>query len=145
MSTLKQFKQVRSSVPPEVQTELHSLLLHDLDAAVEKMISIGESKGIAFTVEEVLFYLKILYEEGMLDAVKIDDLELASIDQDPSFHNEPKAKMRAARKQICNSSTRQLARAVNLFARLNRLKKAVETNSTASKLRGSRAYVVFPI
>ena len=83
MSTLKQFKQVRSSVPPEVQTELHSLLLHDLDAAVEKMISIGDSKGIAFTVEEVLFYLKILYEEGMLDAVKIDDLELASIHQYP--------------------------------------------------------------
>ncbi len=38
MATLEQFKQVRASVAPEVQTELYGLLVQDLDAAVQKMI-----------------------------------------------------------------------------------------------------------
>lgn len=38
MATLEQFKRVRASVAPEVQTELYGLLVQDLDAAVQKMI-----------------------------------------------------------------------------------------------------------
>ena len=41
MATLEQFKKVRASVSPEVQTELYGLLVQDLDAAVLKMIAIA--------------------------------------------------------------------------------------------------------
>ncbi len=40
MPTIEDFKQIRSSVSPEIETELYGLLIQDLDAAVESMIGI---------------------------------------------------------------------------------------------------------
>ena len=51
MATLEQFRQVRTSVSPEVQTELYGLLVQNLDAAVQKMIAIGAEKDVSFSAE----------------------------------------------------------------------------------------------
>ena len=63
MATLEQFRQVRASVSPEVQTELYGLLVQDLDAAVQKMIAIGAENNASFTADEVRSYLRELDEE----------------------------------------------------------------------------------
>ena len=79
MATLEQFKQVRASVAPEVQTELYGLLVQDLDAAVQKMIVIGAENNVSFTVEEVRSYLKELDEEDEFDDVELNEAALAAV------------------------------------------------------------------
>ena len=63
MPTIQEFKQIRASVSPEVQTELYGLLVQDLDAAVQKMIAIGAESNVSFTPEEVKAYLRELDAE----------------------------------------------------------------------------------
>ena len=77
MATIEQFKQVRASVSPQVQTELYGLLVQDLDAAVQKMIAIGAENNISFTVDEVKSYLRELDEE---DELAILNLNLQQIE-----------------------------------------------------------------
>ena len=48
MATIQQFKQIRSSVSPEVQSELYKLLIQDPDAAVQRMIEIGKENDVSF-------------------------------------------------------------------------------------------------
>ena len=79
MATIEQFKQVRASVSPEVQTELYGLLVQDLDAAVERMISIGAESNISFTVDEVRSYLRELDEEDEFDDVELNEAALAAV------------------------------------------------------------------
>ena len=79
MATLEQFKQVRASVAPEVQTELYGLLVQDLDAAVQKMIVIGAENNVSFTVEEVKSYLRELDEEDEFDDVTLNEAALAAV------------------------------------------------------------------
>ena len=79
MATLEQFKQVRASVAPEVQTELYGLLVQDLDAAVQKMIVIGAENNVSFTVEEVKSYLRELDEEDEFDDVELNEAALAAV------------------------------------------------------------------
>ena len=79
MATLEQFKQVRASVSPEVQTELYGLLVQDLDAAVQKMIAIAAESNISFTVEEVKSYLRELDEEDEFDDVELNEAALAAV------------------------------------------------------------------
>ena len=86
MATLEQFKQVRASVSPEVQTELYGLLVQDLDAAVQKMIAIGAESNVDFSVNEVKSYLSQLDEED--EFVELDDAILAAVSggsDQPSF------------------------------------------------------------
>jgi len=79
MATIEQFKQVRASVSPEVQTELYGLLVQDLDAAVQKMIAIGAENNVSFTVEEVKSYLRELDEEDEFDDIQLDEATLAAV------------------------------------------------------------------
>ena len=79
MATLEQFKQVRASVAPEVQTELYGLLVQDLDAAVQKMIVIGAENNVSFTVEEVKSYLRELDEEDEFEDIQLDEATLAAV------------------------------------------------------------------
>ena len=66
MATIEQFKQIRASVAPELQTELYGLLVQDLDAAIEKMMAIGAENNVSFSAEEVKSYLRELDEEDEL-------------------------------------------------------------------------------
>ncbi len=79
MATIEQFKQVRASVSPEVQTELYGLLVQDLDAAVQKMIAIGAENNVSFTAEEVKSYLRELDEEDEFDDVELNEAALAAV------------------------------------------------------------------
>ncbi len=79
MATLEQFKQIRSSVSPEIQTELYGLLVQDLDAAVLKMIAIGAESNVSFTVDEVKSYLRELDEEDEFDDVELNEAALAAV------------------------------------------------------------------
>jgi len=79
MASLEQFKQVRASVAPEIQTELYGLLVQDLDAAVQKMIAIGTENNVSFTADEVKSYLRELDEEDEFDDVELNEAELAAV------------------------------------------------------------------
>ncbi len=79
MATLEQFRQVRASVSPEVQTELYGLLVQDLDAAVQKMIAIGTESNVSFTADEVRSYLRELDEEDEFDDVELNEAALAAV------------------------------------------------------------------
>ena len=79
MATIEQFKQVRASVAPEVQTELYGLLVQDLDAAVQKMIAIGTENNVSFTADEVRSYLRELDEEDEFDDVELNEAALAAV------------------------------------------------------------------
>ena len=58
MTTLNDFKQLRSSVPAEVQKELYSLFTSDPEASFQRMVDIASEKGMTLTVEEVKSCLK---------------------------------------------------------------------------------------
>ena len=79
MATLEQFKQIRASVSPEVQTELYGLLVQDLDAAVQKMIDIGNENDVSFTSDEVRSYLRELDAEDEFDDVELNQATLAAV------------------------------------------------------------------
>ncbi len=79
MATIEQFKQIRASVSPEVQTELYGLLVQDLDAAVQKMIALGAENNVSFTADEVKSYLRELDEEDEFDDIEINEAALHAI------------------------------------------------------------------
>ena len=79
MATIEQFKQVRASVSPEVQTELYGLLVQDLDAAIEKMVAIGAENDVSFTAEEVRTYLLEMDAEDEFDDIQLDEATLAAV------------------------------------------------------------------
>ena len=79
MATIQQFKTIRASVSPEVQTELYGLLVQDLDAAVQKMIAIAAESNVSFTVDEVKSYLRELDEEDEFDDVELNEAALAAV------------------------------------------------------------------
>ena len=51
MTTLNDFKQLRVSVPVEVQTELYSLFSSDPNAARQRMVELAAEQGVTLTVE----------------------------------------------------------------------------------------------
>ncbi len=79
MATIEQFKTIRASVSPEIQTELYGLLVQDLDAAVQKMIAIGAENNVRFTAEEVKSYLRELDSEDEFDYVSLNEATLAAV------------------------------------------------------------------
>ena len=79
MATIEQFKQIRSSVSPEVQAELYGLVIQDLDAAVQRMIDIGNENNVSFTVDEVKSYLRELDEEDEFDDVELNEAILEAV------------------------------------------------------------------
>ena len=79
MTTLNDFKQLRASVSPEVQTELYSLFTSDPEASFQRMVEIAAKKGVTLTVEEVKGFLKQMDEDDEFDDIELDAVALAAI------------------------------------------------------------------
>ena len=79
MTTLNDFKQLRASVPAEVQTELYSLFSQDPEASFQRMVDIAAEKGVTLTVDEVKGFLKQMDEEEEFDDIELDPIALAAI------------------------------------------------------------------
>ena len=71
MPTIQDFKQIRSSVSPEVQADLYRLVIQDLNAAVERIIGIVNENGISFTAEEVRSYLREMDSKDEYDDIQL--------------------------------------------------------------------------
>ena len=79
MTTLNDFKQLRASVPAEVQTELYSLFASDPDAARQRMVELASDQGVTLTVEQVREFLQQMDEEEEFDDIELDALALAAV------------------------------------------------------------------
>ena len=79
MPTLDDFKQLRASVPAEVQTELYSLLTSCPEASFQRMVDIAAEKGVTLTVDEVKGFLKQMDEEDEFDDIELDAVALAAV------------------------------------------------------------------
>ena len=58
MTTLNDFKQLRSSVPAEVQKELYSLFSQDPEASFQRMVELAAEQSVTLTVEQVREFLQ---------------------------------------------------------------------------------------
>ena len=79
MTTLNDFKQLRASVPAEVQTELYSLFTSDPEAARQRMVELAAEKGVTLTVDQVREFLKQMDEEEEFDDIELDAVALAAV------------------------------------------------------------------
>ena len=79
MTTLNDFKALRASVSPEVQTELYSLFASDPDAARQRMVDIAAQKGVTLTAEEVKGFLRAMDDEEEFDDIELDAIALTAI------------------------------------------------------------------
>ena len=79
MTTLNNFKQLRASVPAEVQKELYSLFSSDPDAARQRMVELAAEKGVTLTVDQVREFLKQMNEESEFDDIELDAVALAAV------------------------------------------------------------------
>ena len=79
MTTLNSFKQLRASVPAEVQTELYSLMTSDPEAGKQRMVDIAAAQGVTLTTEEVRGFLLQMDEEEEFDDIELDAVALAAI------------------------------------------------------------------
>ena len=79
MTTLEQFKQVRTSVAAEVQSELFQLMTKDPDAAISRMVEIAGEKGLTVSSEEVRGFLRAMDDEEEFDDIELDAIALAAI------------------------------------------------------------------
>ena len=79
MTTLNVFKQLRSSVPAEVQTELYSLFSSDPDAARQRMVELAAEQGVTLTVDQVRQFLQQMNEDSEFDDIELDTVALAAV------------------------------------------------------------------
>ena len=79
MATLNDFKALRASVSPEVQTELYSLFASDPDAARQRMVDIAAEQGVTLTVDEVKGFLREMDDEEEFDDIELDAIALTAI------------------------------------------------------------------
>ena len=79
MTTLNDFKQLRASVPAEIQKELYSLFSSDPDAARQRMVALAAEKGVTLTVEQVREFLRQMNEESEFDDIELDPIALTAI------------------------------------------------------------------
>ena len=79
MTTLNDFKQLRASVPAEVQKELYSLFTSDPDAARQRMVELAAEQGVTLTVEQVREFLTQMNEESEFDDIELDAVALAAV------------------------------------------------------------------
>ncbi len=91
MATLEQFKQVRASVSPEIETELYGLVIQDLGAAVQRMIRIGSENGVSFTADEVRAYLREMEAEDEFDDIELDEATLTAVSGGGAANHGPGA------------------------------------------------------
>ena len=79
MTTLNDFKALRSSVPTDVQKELYSLFTSDPDAARQRMVELAAEKGVTLTVDQVREFLTQMNEESEFDDIELDPIALTAI------------------------------------------------------------------
>ena len=79
MTTLNDFKQLRASVPPEVQKELYALFSSDPDAARQRMVELAAEQGVKLTVDQVRQFLQQMDEEEEFDDIELDSVALAAV------------------------------------------------------------------
>ena len=79
MTTLDDFKQLRASVPAEVQTELYSLFSSDPDAARQRMVELAAEQGVTLTIDQVRQFLKQMNEDSEFDDIELDAVALAAV------------------------------------------------------------------
>ena len=79
MTTLNDFKQLRASVPAEIQKELYSLFSSDPYAARQRMVALAAEKGVTLTVEQVREFLRQMNEESEFDDIELDPIALTAI------------------------------------------------------------------
>ena len=79
MTTLNDFKQLRASVPAEMQTKLYSLFSSDPDAARQRMVELAAEQGVTLTVDQVREFLKQMDEEEEFDDIELDAVALAAV------------------------------------------------------------------
>ena len=79
MTTLNDFKQLRASVPAEVQTELYSLFTSDPVAARQRMVELASEQGVTLSVDKVREFLKQLDDEEEFDDIELDAVALAAV------------------------------------------------------------------
>ena len=79
MTTLNDFKQLRASVPAEVQKELARLVFSDPEAGFSRMVEIAAEKGMTLTIDEVRSFLRAMQEEEEFDDLELDPIALTAI------------------------------------------------------------------
>ena len=79
MTTLNDFKALRASVPPELQTELYSLFTSDPEASFRRMVEIAAEKGVTLTTEEVSGFLRQMDDDDEFDDFELDVIALTAI------------------------------------------------------------------
>ena len=79
MTTLNDFKQLRASVPTEVQKELYSLFSSDPDAARQRMVELAAEQGVTLSVDQVREFLTQMNEESEFDDIELDAVALAAV------------------------------------------------------------------
>ena len=79
MTTLNDFKQLRASVPAEIQKELYLLFTSDPEASFQRMVELATEKGVTLTVDEVKGFLKQMDKDEEFDDIELDAVALAAI------------------------------------------------------------------
>ena len=79
MTTLEQFKQVRTSVAPEVQSELFQLMTSNPLSAISRMVEIAGEKGLKVTSDEVRGFLRQMEDSEEFDDIELDAVALTAI------------------------------------------------------------------
>ena len=79
MTTLNDFKQLRDSVPAEIQKELYSLFSSDPDAARQRMVELAAEQGVTLTLDQVRTFLTQMNEESEFDDIELDPIALTAI------------------------------------------------------------------
>ena len=79
MTTFNDFKQLRASVPSEVQKELYSLFSSDPDAALQRMVELAAEQGVTLTVDQVREILQQMDEDSEFDDIELDAVALTAV------------------------------------------------------------------
>ena len=79
MTTLNDFKALRSSVPAELQQELFGLMASNPDAGLSRMVELAAAQGVTLTTEEVKGFLKQMDEDEEFDDIELDAVALTAI------------------------------------------------------------------
>ena len=79
MTTLNDFKVLRSSVPAEVQKELYSLFSSNPDAARKRVVDLAAEQGVTLSVDQVRQFLQQMNEESEFDDIELDAVALAAV------------------------------------------------------------------
>ena len=79
MTTLNDFKALRSSVAPELQQELFGLMSSNPDAALSRMVELAAAQGVTLTSDEVQGFLAQMDDDEEFDDIELDAVALAAI------------------------------------------------------------------